>query len=622
MNINVYKQMIIDSPIAYLYIKVVKEKESKSNGIKILDLNKSFESMFNTKLELIKDKIYDGDFVEKVALNWREYIEKAKENKKYIVKRYIDLAGLYLNIEIFSVGEDEFTVMLMEINEDYMKLSSTLKNSSFIAWIKDRSGKYVDVNKQCEIKMNKLKSEIVGKSDYELFDKELADKITKEDKKVMKENKTYTYEERDLYDNETNKYYQVAKWVYTDKNNNTLGTVGISIEITDKIKLRKNLENNEKNFLDIAEHIEEVFFIRDRTKMLYISPSFEKVFGDSPDKLYKDADRFSEYIDAEEFDKARINGFGEVFDSILRLRSNKDKWIWAKFVPIKDENGKVIKRVGIVSDITKKKEIENELDNLRMDFFTNLSHEFRTPINLILSCVQLLNLKLDNLDRETQEYYSKYINILNQNSLRLLKLVNNLIDTTKLDAGYYNYNPKNYDIISFVENICMSVSAFVERNNLSIIFDTDCEEKEIAFDLAYMERIILNLISNAIKFNKPNGKIEVNINCENNIKISIKDTGIGIPQEKLECIFGRFEQVNKKLTTEQEGSGIGLSLVKSLVEIQNGTIIVNSKIGEGSEFTITLPDRLVEDTVSDESITKQTIENVNIMDVEFSDIYY
>ncbi|MGL5314753.1 MAG: PAS domain-containing sensor histidine kinase, partial [Peptostreptococcaceae bacterium] len=529
---------------------------------------------------------------------------------------------LYLNIEIFSVGEDEFTFMLMEVNDDYMRLSSTLKNSSFISWIKDRSGKYVDVNKQCEIKMNKSKSEIVGKSDYELFDKELADKITKEDKKVMKENKTYTYEERDLYDNETNKYYQVAKWVYTDKNNNTLGTVGISIEITDKIKLRKNLENNEKNFLDIAEHIEEVFFIRDREKMLYISPSFEKVFGDSPDKLYKDADRFSEYIDGEEFEKARINGFDEVFDSILRLRTFKDKWIWAKFVPIKDENGKVIKRVGIVSDITKKKELERELDNLRMDFFANLSHEFRTPINLILSCVQVLNLKLDNLDRETQEYYSKYINILNQNSLRLLKLVNNLIDTTKLDAGNYNYNPKNYDVISFVENICMSVSEFVERNNLSIIFDTDCEEKEIAFDLAYMERIILNLISNAIKFNKPKGKIEVNINCENNIKISVKDTGVGIPQEKLESVFGRFEQVNKKLTTEQEGSGIGLSLVKSLVEIQNGTITLNSKIGEGSEFIITLPDILVENKVSDESATKYTIENVNIMDVEFSDIYY
>ena len=224
------------------------------------------------------------------------------------------------------------------------------------------------------------------------------------------------------------------------------------------------------------------------------------------------------------------------------------------------------------------------------------------------------------MEEKDKKYLNKYISIIKQNSYRLLKLVNNLIDTTKINSGNFDYNPRNADIISFIENICMSVSEFVKMNDMDIIFDTDEEEKIIAFDLDNMERIILNLLSNAIKYSNNNGIIKVTIKCRDDIKISVKDNGIGIPKDKQNRVFERFGQVKNKMKTESEGSGIGLFLVKHLVELNGGKIDLNSELGKGSEFIITLPNKTVKQEEGELILNK--VENkIDRMNIEFSDIY-
>ncbi|MGL5314338.1 MAG: sensor histidine kinase, partial [Peptostreptococcaceae bacterium] len=163
------------------------------------------------------------------------------------------------------------------------------------------------------------------------------------------------------------------------------------------------------------------------------------------------------------------------------------------------------------------------------------------------------------------------------------------------------------------------VSEFVKQKNMEIVFDTNVEENLLSFDLDNMERIILNLLSNAIKFNSEDGIIEVTIQCDDEVKISVKDQGIGIPKEKIDNIFDRFEQVEDKFKKNKEGSGIGLSLVKSLVTFHHGSVSVNSEIGKGSEFIVTLPNVIRTDIKHEEKIN--TYNNVNMMRVEFSDIY-
>jgi signal transduction histidine kinase len=201
------------------------------------------------------------------------------------------------------------------------------------------------------------------------------------------------------------------------------------------------------------------------------------------------------------------------------------------------------------------------------------------------------NIILNNPKGETDiDKLNKYLSIMKQNSYRLIKLINNLIDISKIDAGYYKINLCNCNIVSVVEEITMSVAEYIQDKGMKLIFDTDTEEKIIACDPEKIERIILNLLSNAVKFTDAGGSIYVSVNAgTDKVKVSVRDTGICIPGEKLEKIFERFVQVDKSLSRNHEGSGIGLSLVKSLVEMHGGNIKAFSKIGLGSEFVFELP---------------------------------
>ncbi|KZL89249.1 PAS domain-containing sensor histidine kinase [Clostridium magnum] len=262
-----------------------------------------------------------------------------------------------------------------------------------------------------------------------------------------------------------------------------------------------------------------------------------------------------------------------------------------------------------------------EFNRQMMEFFANISHELKTPLNVILGAIQLLELPNNKgLSKSFDLTLNKYIGTMKQNCYRLLRIINNLIDVSKFDTGYFKLNLSNYNIVSVIEDITLSVADYIETSGVKLIFDTDTEEKIIAIDADKVERIILNLLSNAVKFTDAGDSILVRIEDKNeSIIISVKDTGVGIPKDKLDIIFERFGQVDKTLSRNNEGSGIGLCLVKSLVGMHDGTIKVKSKIGEGSEFIIELPIRIVEETEVVESCLDQS--NVEKINIEFSDIY-
>lgn len=256
---------------------------------------------------------------------------------------------------------------------------------------------------------------------------------------------------------------------------------------------------------------------------------------------------------------------------------------------------------------------ELEYNKLKTKFFANLSHELRTPLNLIFSALQIINI------REKNEKQKKYYNIIRQNSYRLLRLVNNIIDLTKLDVNSYQINLNNYDIITICENITFSTKDYVQSQYKDIIFNTTIEKKVIACDPFCIERILLNLISNSVKFTERGDIINVNIYIEeNDIIIEVADTGIGIQKEKLSIIFDYFRQVDESFSRRSEGSGIGLSLVKSLVELHEGDVWVESEYGEGTSFYISLPIRTVENGKEKDCYSSGSMDKVC---VEFSDIY-
>ncbi|NRY62999.1 Cache 3/Cache 2 fusion domain-containing protein [Clostridium beijerinckii] len=264
-----------------------------------------------------------------------------------------------------------------------------------------------------------------------------------------------------------------------------------------------------------------------------------------------------------------------------------------------------------------------QYEKLKTEFIANMSHELRTPLNIIFSTAQLFNVLINRDEDLNTEKMKNYTNSIKQNCYRLVRLVNNLIDITKIDSGYMKLELKNGNIVQVVEDITQSTAEYVGYMSRTIIFDTDNEEKIMAFDEEKLERILLNLISNATKFTEPGDKISVNLyDMDDHIVISVKDTGRGIPEEKVSQLFQRFKQVERLLNRSHEGSGIGLSIVKALVEMHEGTIEVKSVYGEGTEFIICLPVKIVPEDEGKKNkkgyANQSKVENINI---EFSDIY-
>lgn len=331
---------------------------------------------------------------------------------------------------------------------------------------------------------------------------------------------------------------------------------------------------------------------------------------------------------------------------IERYMHTNKRWMDLRSYPVFNEEGSVIRIIEHFRDITDRKNMEMEFkrsnsvlktqqeenkrllkevmeyDELKNEFFLNISHEFRTPLNVLLGTLQLISLQQSrNAGQNRSIKQERYIQIMRHNCYRLLRLTNNLIDLTRLDSGFFDINLQNLNIVQIVEDITLAVSEYTVNSGLNIIFDTEIEEKVIAIDADKIERAILNLFSNAIKFTDRQGVINVNIRDKGEkVEISIKDTGIGIPKDKLDMIFERFRQVNSSLSRNSEGSGIGLSLAKHLVELHDGNIRAYSELNKGSEFIIELPCRVVcGNAASPDTIYHQNhSEKINI---EFSDIY-
>ena len=230
------------------------------------------------------------------------------------------------------------------------------------------------------------------------------------------------------------------------------------------------------------------------------------------------------------------------------------------------------------------------LEQNKNNYFVNLSHELRTPLNVLSSINQLIKefTKKDNFI--TPEKLSYYMGIMDRNCSRLLSLINNLIDHTKIENNSYIINKKDEDIVYLVEETVLDMKDYIEEKGLELIFDTDVEEKVIRCDKVDIERCIINLVGNAVKFTSEGGLIEVLLqDLDDKVNIIVKDNGIGISEENQKIIFDRFNQVVDESSEQKGGSGLGLTITKQLITLHNGEIYVESEVGVGSEFIIILP---------------------------------
>lgn len=231
-----------------------------------------------------------------------------------------------------------------------------------------------------------------------------------------------------------------------------------------------------------------------------------------------------------------------------------------------------------------------DLEKRKNSYLINLSHELRTPLNVIYSTEQLIKELNKNEEGIGREKLDHYMSIIKNNTKRLLKIINDLIDSSKIEHGSYNINIEEIDIVYVVEEAALSMKEYIGAKDIELIVDPEIEEKIIEADKSEIERCIVNIVGNAYKFTEPGGVIKVVIiDLGDSVRIEISDTGIGIDKKYHDLIFNRFNQVIDPSSEVKKGSGLGLTITKKIIDLHNGDIYVKSIPGQGSKFIIVLP---------------------------------
>ncbi len=261
--------------------------------------------------------------------------------------------------------------------------------------------------------------------------------------------------------------------------------------------------------------------------------------------------------------------------------------------------------------------------NINDELLINCSHELKTPLNIIYGAAQMVELSTRNM---RDDNLTNYVNSIKNNCFRLTKYINHILDLTAIEAGEYKLNLERVNIVEVVEYVVQKIAPGIKEMGLNILFDTNVEEKYVVIDSELFGKSILNIISNAVKFSKQEGTILVEFtDYKTNIEIKIEDNGIGIDTKYLEKIFRRFGQVDKSLSRGSEGSGIGLKLAKAIIELHGGKVSAESKLNEGSIFSVKIPlgnKDTIHSLYKNDDVKVIDYDTINqLVHIEFSDIF-
>ena len=375
------------------------------------------------------------------------------------------------------------------------------------------------------------------------------------------------------------------------------------------------LQENEKTYSTLIQTLPEgIVLINKITKeQIYTNRYMMRILKEMGiEKFYKMIDEYTKDGDYDDFRTFYINN------------NEKKKKISMAIEQIPKQDNLLI----VVRDLETEQQLENiykslevikERNKFKTEFLSRISTNLKKPITTIFEVNKMLECKKDIYNYDGVESYIKNVK---QNSYRLKRLLSNIEEISKIEDGVYDRNYKTYDLVNYLEEMIKSCEYYSKGKELDIVFKSDRKEVLIYMDKDKIEKIILNILSNALKFTQRGGKISISINVnERDIIIAIEDNGFGIPSNKLDIIFENFEQVNRSLSREAEGTGVGLYLVKKLALIHHAKIKVNSKVGYGSKFEIILKGNLLDSTNENRKKVEDIIIDKESIDVEFSDIY-
>lgn len=498
------------------------------------------------------------------------------------------------------------------LSNEHLLLRTLIDNIPDAIYSKDLSCKKTLANlaEVCNVGA-KSEAELLGKDDFDFYPKEIADGFFADDQSVLITGEpVINREEYILDENGEKRWLLSSKLPLRDKDDKIIGLVGIGRDITKRKQVEESLKEREEYYRFIVETTNSVMYRLNYASMKYehLDESIKNLIGYTPEEIneigfknliIKISKYHVEKINVDILIDERKQGKTLEWraDYLVKAKDGKLVWLADHSFPLTNESGAIFGSFGVLRDITESKNAEQdllqakeraeEMNRLKSNFLANMSHELRTPLNGILGYAEILTSMLDNPEQ------IEMIEGIYQSGKRLSETLKFILDLSDAETDKIEVVSKTIEVIQAVKN---SINSFIpEAAKKNILLETIVKGENLygSLDENLFMRVIYNLVDNALKFTKK-GKISVEIGPEvidakEWFYVKIKDTGIGIPSDKIDLIWEEFRQVSEGLTRSFEGPGLGLTISKKAVNLMHGQISVESELGTGSTFTIKFP---------------------------------
>lgn len=607
--------------------KISKSIEESDIPIFILDINKKFiysNEAFNMLIQDYKNKENRIDISKYLQFKFPKYKNLMDEIKKIVTEARGNLNiksydGKIYRLECITDIIDERLVIvcilkditqttliqnkLEESENMYKNLMDVLNegviihDNKNIKYINDKGLEILDINiSKKEIFIEDIKN-IVSKKFREKFLSNIQLVISRKEEKVI--NKIELINGR------------IVELVTTNiKLNAEDLLISIVIDITELENTIMNIEQSEKTYKLLLQTLPEGIVIVNPTTKKHIYRNEASIRMLKTIGLEKLNESIKTYLKEENYGNFRRFTIDKLNNVDISLAIVK-----------REEEGSLIVVFRMLDCEFKSIQLEKELNRIKeknkfkTEFLSNVAYDIKKPINKIF---ETNNNLIENKGKYNYENINNHTRLVKQNCYRLIRLLNNIEYVSRIDNGTCTLELRKCDIVKLLENIVKISKTYTDKKGIDISFKSEVNKKILSLDIDKVEKIILNILSNAIKFTDTGGRIDINLYMENEqVCISIKDTGIGIPKDKTEVIFENFEQLDTTLSRGCEGTGMGLSVVKKLANLNNIKINVESELNKGSEFIITLPNNIVSKNIKLQDKFAQDEK----IDIEFSDIY-